>query len=287
MSDLLQLILLPRMHYSAHWLISSIGLSLFAIMLIAMAQSDDGFAITKFVKTDKSEYVYGELITVFGNVGTPANNETLKIFLSHVSGESNHVAEKVPISENGSFSYSFFLSRGDREGAYSIGAEYNQALVGDTRVFYSLSDSARTFHFINMHYAFNGTDYAIQGRTSEGIDPTGLSISEYGVGLGMKADRDGVFELALPKTVIDGITLVEISVEDYTISYPFHIVSSNETNTVIKFIVPRETGSINISGSHMVPEFGLSRSVLIIATGIVGVIGVSMAINHVSRKLNN
>src|SRR5439155_26423199 len=99
MSDLLQLILLPRMHYSAHWLISSIGLSWFAIMLIAMAHSDDGFAITKFVKTDKSEYVYGEPITVFGNVGTPATNRTLKIFLEQVSGESNHVAEKLRISE--------------------------------------------------------------------------------------------------------------------------------------------------------------------------------------------
>lgn len=34
----------------------------------------------------------------------------------------------------------------------------------------------------------------------------------------MKADRDGVIELTLPKTVIDGISLVEISVEDYVIS---------------------------------------------------------------------
>jgi len=46
---------------------------------------------------------------------------------------------------------------------------------------------------------------------------------------------------------------------------------------------PTGKSMIVIQGTTMIPEFDLSRSVLIIA-GIVGVIGVSMATNHISRR---
>lgn len=101
-------------------LIGSVGSALIAMVLVSMALSDGAYAATSFVKTNKSEYVHGEPIIIFGTVGSTANNQTLEIVLEHVSGETVYSAENVPISQDGSFNYSFSLSEGYREGAYFI-----------------------------------------------------------------------------------------------------------------------------------------------------------------------
>lgn len=98
----------------ALWLISSVAFSLISILILSMALSGGVYATASFVKTDKSEYVHGEPIIVFGNVGTLANNQTLQIELHHVSGEQVHVEENIPVSQNGSFTYSFSITASDK-----------------------------------------------------------------------------------------------------------------------------------------------------------------------------
>lgn len=228
-----------------------------------------------FVKTDKSEYVRGEPIIVFGNVGTLTNNLTLEIELQHASGEQVPIAQNIPVSQNGSFTYSFSLTGSDREGPYFLYAIYDQTLFADTHLFYSLPDSDRTFHSVEIPYTLNGTKYVVNGRASEGLDPKRLFVYDYGVGIGMKADRDGVIELTLPKSLIDGISAVDISVADYQISYPFHIISSDQNNTVIKFIIPKDVGTINIIGSYVAPEFPFPvvGIIMIFVLGIAATLG--------------
>jgi hypothetical protein len=80
----------------------------------------------------------------------------------------------------------------------------------------------------------------------------------------------GEVELTLPKSMIDGISGVKAGGKDLD----FETVSSTDATTTIKFTVPEEDKSVDISGATVVPEFGVI-AVLVLATLLVAVIGIA------------
>ncbi|MGH9876660.1 MAG: BMP family lipoprotein [Nitrososphaerales archaeon] len=79
----------------------------------------------------------------------------------------------------------------------------------------------------------------------------------------------GEVELTLPKSMIDGISMVKAGDKELE----FETVSSTEGETTIKFTVPEEDKSVEISAATVVPEFGV-MAVLVLATLLIAVVGI-------------
>ena len=70
--------------------------------------------------------------------------------------------------------------------------------------------------------------------------------------------------------MIDGITVVKAG--DQTVE--FQKISSSDSASTIKFVLPEGSSSVEISGTTVVPEFG-TMVALILAAMLVGVIGIA------------
>jgi basic membrane protein A len=80
----------------------------------------------------------------------------------------------------------------------------------------------------------------------------------------------GEVELTLPKSMIDGISMVKAGDRELQ----FQTVSSTGDQTTIKFMVPEDDKSVEISGATVVPEFGVIAA-LVLAALLVAVIGIA------------
>ncbi|MGI0012065.1 MAG: BMP family lipoprotein [Nitrososphaera sp.] len=78
----------------------------------------------------------------------------------------------------------------------------------------------------------------------------------------------GEVELTLPRSMIDGISMIKAGDNELE----FETVSSTEGETTIKFTVPEEDKSVEISGATVVPEFGVIAA-LVLGVMLVAVIG--------------
>jgi hypothetical protein len=93
----------------------------------------------------------------------------------------------------------------------------------------------------------------VHGRSTHGIEPTKLNVSEYGLDLRLKAQEDGFIELAFPKTIIDGAGVYGISREDFTTSYPHpsNNVTTNSTHNIVKQFIPKDAWAAHLKGTFM------------------------------------
>lgn len=82
-------------------------------------------------------------------------------------------------------------------------------------------------------------------------------------------DKAGEVELTLPKSMIDGISMVKAGDKDVE----FQTISSTGSASTVKFVVPEGSNSVEISGATVVPEFGTFVA-LVMAALLVGVIGI-------------
>jgi basic membrane protein A len=83
-------------------------------------------------------------------------------------------------------------------------------------------------------------------------------------------DKAGEVQLTLPKSMIDGISMVKAGANEVQ----FETVSSTETETTIKLTVPGGQDSVEVIGATVIPEFGLIAA-LVLAVSLVAVIGVA------------
>ena len=81
-------------------------------------------------------------------------------------------------------------------------------------------------------------------------------------------DGAGEVQLTLPKTMIDGISMVKAGSNDVQ----FETVGSTDTDTTIKLTVPNGESSVEVIGATVVPEFG-TIAALVLAASLVAVIG--------------
>jgi hypothetical protein len=219
--------------------------------------------------TSYSQYS-GSPIVVYGRVRI-IENQTLDIKIqSMTTSGSIYDARNVTILDDGTFNQTFNLSMDDREGQYFVYAFYGE-FEATAEFYYYLQDKDRTFQPLVLTSTFNGTEYTIYGKSSEGIDVQEMHVSQHGISMDVEAKRDGVIELALPTNVINGLYYVGIGRSDSVESLPFEMVSSNTKFNVVKFYVPKDAWGITIQGLYTVPEFN-ALSLLVAAVGISSVL---------------
>jgi len=109
--------------------------------------------------------------------------------------------------------------------------------------------------------------YTITGISSGGKINSATINS--GKSIKFEFDKAGDIELTLPKSVIDGITVVKAG--DKTVE--FQKISSSDSASTIKFVLPEGSSSVEISGTTVVPEFG-TLVAIVLAAMLVGVVGI-------------
>ncbi|HEV8387608.1 MAG TPA: BMP family protein [Nitrososphaera sp.] len=115
---------------------------------------------------------------------------------------------------------------------------------------------------------FGDQAFAITGISSD-IKANSATINS-GVSVQVEFDKAGEVELTLPKSMIDGISMVKAGDAEV----PFETISTSDTASTIKFTVPEGSSSVEISGATVVPEFGWI-AVLILGVVLVAVIGLA------------
>jgi hypothetical protein len=115
---------------------------------------------------------------------------------------------------------------------------------------------------------FGGQSYTVTGTSTDG-KVTAVTINS-GRSVMLQFDKAGDVELTLPKSMIDGISMVKAGDNELT----FETLSSTETQTTIKFTVPDGGNSVEIYGASVVPEFGVIATLLLAAL-LVAVIGLA------------
>jgi phosphate ABC transporter phosphate-binding protein len=111
----------------------------------------------------------------------------------------------------------------------------------------------------------DGNSYTVTGKSASAEAPAvSITPEQY---VTVELEGDGEIELTLPKSLIDGITMVRANNEDID----YEKVSESSSSTTIRFMVPDGTDSVNIHGTTVVPEFSVI-AILMLAASIVGVI---------------
>ena len=111
----------------------------------------------------------------------------------------------------------------------------------------------------------DGKSYTVTG-TSASAEATAVSITpeQY---VTVELEGDGEIELTLPKSMIDGITMVRAGSADVD----YEEVSESSSSTTISFTVPGGADSVDILGETVVPEFNVI-ALLVLAASIVSVV---------------
>jgi basic membrane protein A len=123
------------------------------------------------------------------------------------------------------------------------------------------SDTAVTANFEDQTFTITGISSDSKARSA--TINSGKSVQ-------VNFDKAGEVELTLPKSMIDGISMVKAGDTEV----PFETISASDSASTIKFTLPEGSSSVEISGATVVPEFGLI-ALLVLAATMVAVIGLA------------
>lgn len=126
----------------------------------------------------------------------------------------------------------------------------------------------KTTSDISATAELGGQTYTITGISSD--SKVNSATINSGESIKVDFDKAGEVELTLQKSMIDGINMVKAG----DTNVEFQTISSTDSASTIKFVVPEGSNSVEISGATVVPEFG-ALVALVLAALLVGVIGIA------------
>lgn len=120
----------------------------------------------------------------------------------------------------------------------------------------------------------NNQEYSVYGRTSQPVQVNDMSIMP-GSNVTLTyalAGQNGILEVSLPKTIIDGISDVKLNSDHGFVDAVVEENISNSTHTTIAVRTPLSTNAVVFSGSHVLPEFGSMTFLLILTSSIAALL---------------
>ncbi len=117
---------------------------------------------------------------------------------------------------------------------------------------------------------FSGTEYNINGIATN-VQATSFSINA-GKSIQIQAsaigDKGGILSLNLPRILIDGITEVDAATKSGSTEKLQFEQTHTPTMTMLTMQIPPEVSTIELSGSHVVPEFPAALVALVLGMGV-------------------
>jgi phosphate transport system permease protein/phosphate transport system substrate-binding protein len=109
---------------------------------------------------------------------------------------------------------------------------------------------------------FGGSTYTIAGR-SETAKAVSATIND-AESVEVVFDGQGEVELTLPKSMIDGITSITAGGNEIE----FEQSASGPATTTIRFTVPEDATTVEMTGAHVAPEFGALAAAVALAASM-------------------
>jgi len=142
---------------------------------------------------------------------------------------------------------------------------------------YVFEASGQTPEPFTISSTFGGNTYTITGMSEE-AKATSFTINPE-QSIEVQLQGQGEIELTMPKSMIDGISMIRAGNQEI----PYQQVSSSSSSeTTIRFTVPEGTDSIDIQAAMVVPEFE-AIALLILAASVVAAIGITRVMARRNR----
>ena len=231
------------------------------------------------VQTDDNNYDEGDTIIISGKVTTVVGSTpvTLQLFLE---GNLIDIAQ-IEVAQDGNYSHTI-IAEGPlwkKQGDYLVKASYGDGNIAELEFSYTpKSKSTVTNDNFEVDAGSYGTfdvEYTIKGGTLENMI---VDSNNFAITIKIKSTDEGTITLDLPREFIDakkqdGKDEVFIILID-SIETNYEELDSNQIKRTITINFEEGDSTIDIIGTHVVPEFG-TITLMIIMIGIATTIIIS------------
>jgi hypothetical protein len=235
------------------------------------------------VSTNKPNYTTGETIVISGGV-TPAAGQALLIEVFNPNGALYRIDPITPASDG---SYSYAMKIGGKlgpSGTYTVVVYYNNQKAQTTFSFTNTSPPpVGPWHTVTVQ--INGVSYQIQYSISLGgtLGNIAADTSTTSLKASITATSDGTLALKIPRNVLDAKTSTGaddnfVIFADDIPTVNFNESGSDNTQRTIYINFDQGTQTIQVVGTHIVPEFGAGAVAAIVLA--IAVIGTIIATRH-------
>ena len=231
------------------------------------------------VQTDDNNYDEGDTIIISGKVTTVVGSTpvTLQIFLE---GNMIEIAQ-VEVAQDGNYSHTV-IAEGPlwkKQGDYLVKALYGDGNIAELEFSYTPKSKSNVtnnnFEVDAGSYGTFDVEHTIKGGTLESMV---VDSNNFAITIKIKSTDEGTITLDLPREFIDakkqdGKDEVFIILID-SIETTYEELDSNQIQRTVTINFEEGDSTIDIIGTHVVPEFG-TITLMIIMIGIATTIIIS------------
>ena len=231
------------------------------------------------VQTDDNNYNEGDTVIISGKVTTVVGSTpvTLQLFLE---GNLIDIAQ-IEVAQDGNYSHTI-IAEGPlwkKQGDYLIKASYGDGNIAELEFSYTPKSKSNVtndnFEVDAGSYGTFDVEYTIKGGTLESMT---VDSNNFAITIKIESTDEGTITLDLPREFIDakkqdGKDEVFIVLID-NIETIYEELDSNQIQRTITVNFEEGDSTIDIIGTHVVPEFG-TIAIMIIMIGIATTIIIS------------
>lgn len=250
---------------------SYIPMAILLALVAAAPALGTAFAQGITVATDKTDYTYGETVTITGNVGSlsAGNRVIIQVYLPN---GNIYQAANADAASDGSFTYQLTTGRPtDTAGAFNVVVRYADDTQQTTFNLGSAGTTWKTFELMIENVAYP-IKYQITGagNTVDELagDPESATLSAFII-----AESDGKLTIQLPRSVVDSKDGTNDTNYVVTVDGQDAVITDDKGATVRTLSIDFGKGAseIDFIGTFVVPEFGAIAAV-VLASAIVGIL---------------
>jgi predicted secreted protein with PEFG-CTERM motif len=253
------------MDYKTYALMAILLASVASVALVGTANAQ---ATELTVETDAESYTTGDTITVTGQLTATNINQPILIQVLDPQGNRDRV-DQFDVAADGSYNYEFPAGGTmNTDGTYTV------------MVSYRTTEEEATFEFIStdagpgwrtIQASIGGQDHAIQymiSGTGNSLTSVTGDVNAISLTAALSAQSEGTLSLRFGEEIFDADEEFVAFADE--ISVDVEDAGTGSTNEIhIDF--EAGTGSIEILGDRIIPEFG-AIAAIVLAAAIVGII---------------